>query len=242
MPASLELLLARHGLELARHLRRIVRDDAAAEDLLQDTFLRAHQALGRLEEGANTRAWLYRIATNVALNHVRDRSRERRALDAHAREATTHTTGSGHEPEEARRRDLWLRVASLLRDYDGRPVLEGALDQPRRALDRYFSGRSFEFGVAFDLSELSPFDRKVLEATARIPAGRVKTYTDVAKAAGNARASRAAGNALHKNPVAIIVPCHRVLRSDGSLGGYGGGLPVKEWLLRHEGAIARPML
>jgi len=113
MPASLELLLARHGLELARHLRRIVRDDAAAEDLLQDTFLRAHKALDRLADGANARAWLYRIATNVALNHVRDRSRERRALDAHAREAATHTTGSGHEPEEARRRDLWLRVASL---------------------------------------------------------------------------------------------------------------------------------
>jgi len=128
-------------------------------------------------------------------------------------------------------------VASLLRDYDGRPVLEGALDQPRRALDRYFSGKSFEFGVVCDLSELSAFDRKVLEATARIPAGRVKTYTDVAKAAGNARASRAAGNALHKNPVAIVVPCHRVLRSDGSLGGYGGGLPIKEWLLKHEGAL-----
>jgi RNA polymerase sigma-70 factor (ECF subfamily) len=113
MPASLELLLARHGLELARHLRRIVRDDAAAEDLLQDTFLRAHKALGRLEGGANTRAWLYRIATNVALNHVRDRSRERRALDAHAREAATHTTGGGHEPDGNRRQDLWLKVASL---------------------------------------------------------------------------------------------------------------------------------
>ncbi len=128
-------------------------------------------------------------------------------------------------------------VSRLLLDFAGRPVLEGPLDAPRRALDRYFSGKHFEFGVTFDLSELSPFDRKVLEATARIPAGRVKTYTDVAKAAGNALASRAAGNALHKNPVAIVVPCHRVLRSDGSLGGYGGGLSIKEWLLKHEGAL-----
>lgn len=128
-------------------------------------------------------------------------------------------------------------VARLLLDFAGRPVLEGPLDAPRRALDRYFRGKGFEFGVTFDLSELSPFDRKVLMATARIPAGQVKTYTQVAKEAGNERASRAAGNALHKNPVAIIVPCHRVLRSDGSLGGYGGGLPIKEWLLKHEGAL-----
>lgn len=128
-------------------------------------------------------------------------------------------------------------VASLLRDFAGRPVLEGALDAPRRALDRYFSGKSLAFDVPFDLSELPAFERKVLLATAKIPAGRVKTYTQVAKEAGNALASRAAGNALHKNPVAIIVPCHRVLRADGSLGGYGGGLPIKEWLLKHEGAL-----
>lgn len=114
MPASLELLLSRHGLELARHLRRIVRDDDAAQDLLQDTFLRAHKALGRLGEGANTRAWLYRIATNLALNHVRDRSRERRAMDAHAREAESKDHGSdGHDSDGARRRALWVRVAAL---------------------------------------------------------------------------------------------------------------------------------
>lgn len=134
-----------------------------------------------------------------------------------------------------RREDDFL--ASLLRDYAGRPVFEGDLDQPRRALDRYFSGKSLAFDLAVDLSELSEFDRRVLVATARIPAGRVKSYSQVAKEAGNALASRAAGNALHKNPVAIVVPCHRVLRADGSLGGYGGGLPIKEWLLKHEGAL-----
>ncbi len=126
-------------------------------------------------------------------------------------------------------------VASLLRDFDERPLLPASFDAARRELDRYFAGKRLEFDVPGDLSEMSEFARRVLRATARIPAGRVKTYSQVAKEAGNERASRAAGNALHNNPVAIIVPCHRVLRRDGSLGGYGGGLPVKEWLLQHEG-------
>jgi methylated-DNA-[protein]-cysteine S-methyltransferase len=127
-------------------------------------------------------------------------------------------------------------VADLLAVYRGRPVLQGPLDTARRQLDRYFGGRRLDFGLDVDLSLLSDFDRKVLEATARIPAGSVGSYSSVAKAAGNARACRAAGNALNKNPVAIVVPCHRILRSDGSIGGYGGGLPRKEWLLKHEGA------
>jgi len=134
-------------------------------------------------------------------------------------------------------------VERLLAEFGDRPVMRStALDRARRELERYFKGRDLTFDLEVDLSVLSAFDRKVLEATARIPAGKVATYAQVAAKAGNPRASRAAGNALHKNPVAIIVPCHRVLRSDGSLGGYGGGLPVKEWLLRHEGAIATTML
>jgi len=134
-------------------------------------------------------------------------------------------------------------VERLLAEFGDRPVMRStALDRARRELERYFRGRHLAFDLEVDLSALSSFDRKVLEVTARIPAGKVATYAQVAAKAGNPRASRAAGNALHKNPVAIIVPCHRVLRSDGSLGGYGGGLPVKEWLLRHEGAIATTML
>lgn len=113
MPQSLEQLLSRHGMELARHLRRIVRDDDAAQDLLQDTFLRAHKALDGLGEGANARAWLYRIATNAALNHVRDRSRERRAMDAHARDATDHASADGHGGDGEARRKLWAKVATL---------------------------------------------------------------------------------------------------------------------------------
>jgi len=127
-------------------------------------------------------------------------------------------------------------VERLLAEHGDVPVLRDALDTVRRALDRYFAGRRLAFDLAVDLGDLPPFNRLVLDATARIPAGRVATYSDVASRAGSPRAQRAAGNALHNNPVAIVVPCHRVLRSDGSLGGYGGGVTRKEWLLAHEGA------
>ncbi len=129
-------------------------------------------------------------------------------------------------------------LESLLHEHGDVPLLRSTeLDDVRRALDRYFAGKRLDFDLEVDLSDLPDFHRRVLDATARIPAGRVATYTQVATKAGSPRASRAAGNALHDNPVAIIVPCHRVLRTDGSLGGYGGGLPIKEWLLRHEGAL-----
>ena len=132
--------------------------------------------------------------------------------------------------------DDFLR--KLLAEYPDRPLEpSAALDAVRRELDRYFKGRRFEFETRVDLSDVTPFQRRVLLETAKVPAGRYATYTQVAARAGRPKAARAAGNALHDNPVAIIVPCHRVLRGDGSLGGYGGGLPVKEWLLRHEGAL-----
>lgn len=110
--ARVARLLAAHGIELARHLRRLVRDDDVAQDLLQDTLLRAHRALTRLGRGANERAWLYRIATNAALNHLRDRKRERAALERHARERN----GAAVEPDTLdtdRREALWRRVAAL---------------------------------------------------------------------------------------------------------------------------------
>ncbi len=129
-------------------------------------------------------------------------------------------------------------LRKLLAWYPGRPLEPGAaLDAVRRELDRYFRGRSFTFETRVDLADVTPFQRRVLLETAKVPPGRYATYTQVAARAGRPRAARAAGNALHDNPVPIIVPCHRVLRGDGSLGGYGGGLPAKEWLLRHEGAL-----
>jgi methylated-DNA-[protein]-cysteine S-methyltransferase len=83
------------------------------------------------------------------------------------------------------------------------------------------------------------FGRRVLRATARIPYGEALTYRDVAARAGNPAAVRAAGNALGANPVPIVVPCHRVLRTGGGLGGYGGGTERKRFLLELEGALDR---
>jgi methylated-DNA-[protein]-cysteine S-methyltransferase len=126
----------------------------------------------------------------------------------------------------------------LLEEFPDRPLeRSAALDAVRRELDRYFEGRRFTFETRVDLSDVTPFQQRVLRETAKVPAGEVTTYTEVAARAGRPRAARAAGNALHDNPIAIIVPCHRVLRGDGSLGGYAGGLPAKEWLLKHEGAL-----
>lgn len=106
-----------------------------------------------------------------------------------------------------------------------------------RELDEYFAGRRTDFDVPLDWRLVGPFARKVLRATAAIPFGEVSTYREVARKAGNAAASRAAGNALGSNPIPVVVPCHRVLRTNGTLGGYGGGLDRKELLLRLEGVI-----
>jgi methylated-DNA-[protein]-cysteine S-methyltransferase len=108
-------------------------------------------------------------------------------------------------------------------------------DSIRRELEEYFQGRRTRFDLPLDWSLTGGFGRRVLRATARIPYGAVSTYRDVARDAGNARAYRAAGNALGANPIPLVVPCHRVLHSGGGLGGYGGGLEVKEFLLRLEG-------
>jgi methylated-DNA-[protein]-cysteine S-methyltransferase len=134
-------------------------------------------------------------------------------------------------------------LAHILELHGDRPLLHvpRALDEVRRQLDRYFAGRRLDFDLDVDLSTVAGFSLRVLKETAKIPPGRVLSYADVARRAGNARASRAAGNALHINPVPIVVPCHRIVRSDGSLGGYGGGLPIKEWLLEHEGARAKAL-
>ena len=110
------------------------------------------------------------------------------------------------------------------------------LDEVRRELDLYFDGKLTDFGLPLDWQLTKGFYRKVLRATARIPYGKTRSYSQVAKRAGSPRAVRATGTALGSNPLPIIVPCHRVLRSGGALGGYGGGLEVKETLLELEGA------
>jgi methylated-DNA-[protein]-cysteine S-methyltransferase len=114
-----------------------------------------------------------------------------------------------------------------------------ALDRVRRQLDEYFEGRRRTFACALDW-RLAPtgFGRKVLEQTARIPYGVVSTYGEVARRAGSPRAARAAGNALHDNPIPIVVPCHRVVPAGGGIGRYGGSEWRKALLLRLEGWLA----
>jgi methylated-DNA-[protein]-cysteine S-methyltransferase len=112
------------------------------------------------------------------------------------------------------------------------------LDPVRRELDEYFAGRRTDFDTPIDWSQLAGFTRKVLRATARIGFGETSTYAGVATRAGSPRAVRAAGNALGANPMPVIVPCHRVLRTGGALGGYTGGVERKEFLLRLEGVLS----
>jgi methylated-DNA-[protein]-cysteine S-methyltransferase len=110
------------------------------------------------------------------------------------------------------------------------------LDDVRRQLDLYFEGRLHEFDLPLDWQLSNGFRRRALRAIDRIPYGKTRSYTEIARSAGNERAVRAAGTACGSNPIPIVVPCHRVLRSGGALGGYGGGLPMKQALLELEGA------
>ena len=134
------------------------------------------------------------------------------------------------------------RVLEELAEEISPRVLEapGRLEPVRRELDAYFEGRLHRFETPVDWLLVRGFTRRVLRATARVPYGHVITYRDVAGRAGSPRGARAAGNALGSNPVPIVVPCHRVIRSGGDLGGYGrgaGGTERKAFLLRLEGAI-----
>jgi methylated-DNA-[protein]-cysteine S-methyltransferase len=108
------------------------------------------------------------------------------------------------------------------------------LDPIRRELNEYFEGRLRRFSEPIDWSLTKGFFRRVLEATARIGYGQVRTYGEVAAGAGSPRAVRAAGNGLGSNPLPVVVPCHRVVRTGGGLGGYTGGIERKEFLLALE--------
>lgn len=118
-------------------------------------------------------------------------------------------------------------------------VLESAaaLDETRRELDDYFEGRRQSFDLPLDWRLSSGFRRRVLRQVDRIPYGQTRNYTEMARGAGNERAVRAAGSACGANPIPLVVPCHRVLRTGGALGGYGGGLPMKKALLELEGVL-----
>ena len=115
--------------------------------------------------------------------------------------------------------------------------LPARLDDVRRQLDQYFAGKRRAFEVPIDRRLSHGYRRTVLEALTEVPYGETVSYKDLAERTGNPKASRAVGSAMATNPIPIVVPCHRVLRTGGALGGYGGGLDTKVWLLQLEGAL-----
>lgn len=123
-------------------------------------------------------------------------------------------------------------------EWDGSP--EGLHQEAERQLLEYFSGarKRFELPLRF---EGTPFQLKVWEAVGSIPYGETLSYQAIADRLGGNNATRAVGSANGANPLLIVVPCHRVIATDGTLTGYAGGLERKHWLLRHEGAIARDL-
>jgi methylated-DNA-[protein]-cysteine S-methyltransferase len=115
-------------------------------------------------------------------------------------------------------------------------VLRSPLDDVRRELDEYFAGRRQEFDLPLDL-RVPPFPADVLRELALVPYGRTETYGTLAARAGRPRAARAVGTIMNRNPIPIVLPCHRIVGANGSLTGYAGGLEVKRRLLELEGAM-----
>jgi methylated-DNA-[protein]-cysteine S-methyltransferase len=111
------------------------------------------------------------------------------------------------------------------------------IDPARRQLDEYFEGKRRRFDLPLDVARLADFNRRVLRELGRVPYGEVVTYGELAARAARPRAARAVGAVMNRNPLPIVLPCHRVIGANGKLVGYGGGLERKEALLRLEGAL-----
>lgn len=134
------------------------------------------------------------------------------------------------DPEPEREVERLARRFGARVLYSPRP-----LTRARRELEQYFAGRRTTFDLALDVDWLPPFQRSVLEELARVPYGRTETYGSLASRIGRPRAARAVGGALNRNPLPIVLPCHRVVGASGSLVGYAGGLQRKRALLALEG-------
>jgi methylated-DNA-[protein]-cysteine S-methyltransferase len=134
--------------------------------------------------------------------------------------------------------DPELALESLARQFGPR-VLRAArpLDKVRRELDEYFGGKRHAFDLDWDIRRLPEFNQRVLQELARVEYGTTTTYGTLAARAGNPRAARAVGTIMNRNPIPIVLPCHRVVGASGKLVGYAGGLERKERLLRLEGAL-----
>jgi len=140
------------------------------------------------------------------------------------------------ESEEAFRKRL------LARGFDLLPAeTAGDIAPVTKQLKEYFGGQRNRFDLPIDFGGITPFARSVLAATVDVPFGQLATYGDIAARIGSPGASRAVGNALGRNPIPVIVPCHRIVRSDSSIGGYTGGIHLKERLLAIEGVRPRDL-
>jgi methylated-DNA-[protein]-cysteine S-methyltransferase len=131
------------------------------------------------------------------------------------------------------------REVERLADVFGVRILRSArpIEPARRQLDEYFAGNRQRFDLAVDLALQADFNRRVLHELARVPYGEVVTYGELAARAARPRAARAVGTVMNRNPLPIVLPCHRVIGANGKLVGYAGGLERKESLLRLEGAL-----
>jgi len=129
----------------------------------------------------------------------------------------------------------FISPPATVRQSDGHPIMNRLIEQ----LDRYFRGDLTAFTVPVDFDTGTPFQRKVWDALARIPYGETRSYADLAAAIGNPRAARAVGSANGENPIPILIPCHRVIKADGGLGGFSSGTHIKQALLELEGIRLR---
>lgn len=135
-------------------------------------------------------------------------------------------------------RETEEQFLSNLRSRGFRPVSDpDAIQTISTQLAQYFRGERNQFEVPFDVSGVSPFTKAVLEATAEVPFGSLTSYRGIARRIDRPKATRAVGNALGRNPIPVLIPCHRIVRSDSSLGGYTGGLAIKKRLLALEGIM-----
>ena len=124
-------------------------------------------------------------------------------------------------------------VTAPLRGPEDSPLFQGLVPM----LVRYFKGERVAFDGVLDIAGATSFEHRVWQAARAIPYGETRTYAWLAREIGQPRAARAVGHALGRNPIPIIIPCHRVVRSDGGLGGFSAGLDMKVWLLRLEGVL-----
>jgi len=136
------------------------------------------------------------------------------------------------------------REAEWLAEAFGVKVLRAAkpVDDARRQLEEYFEGERTRFELPVDLRQSAPFSREILKRLARVPHGETTTYGALARAVGRPQAARAVGTVMNRNPIPIVLPCHRVVGANGSLTGYAGGLERKELLLKLEGALDSSLL